>query len=185
MAAHGLYSYDYHQGIEPVSRGPAWDAYALEKARCSSFVQGLIDRGGRLAVPKALRRRKTKKDAAVYAADYKNRMGPAWEDGIRQHRQELQDWLDYLRRGKDRFPDRAPASGQLAPAAALSAQVSGDDREVCAANRVPLIDYSKLLTDDDFDDHIHVNRQGLPKTDAALMEIARKFLQEKNVWPVK
>jgi hypothetical protein len=50
---------------------------------------------------------------------------------------------------------------------------------------VPLIDYSNLLTDDDFMDHIHVNEQGLPKIDSALMDIARKFLQEKNAWPVK
>jgi len=38
---------------------------------------------------------------------------------------------------------------------------------------VPLIDYSNLSTDDDFADHIHVNSQDLPKTDSALMDIAR------------
>jgi hypothetical protein len=53
----------------------------------------------------------------------------------------------------------------------------------CSANRVPLIDLSNLLTDDDFLDHMHVNAQGLPKTHAALMEVARKFLEETGAWP--
>ena len=58
---YGLYRYDFHKGIEPVTLGTAWDAYALEKARCTSFVHGLIDRAGRMAVPKALRRRNDRK----------------------------------------------------------------------------------------------------------------------------
>ena len=54
--------------------------------------------------------------------------------------------------------------------------------EFCTTNHVPLNDFSNLLTDDDFFDHIHVNQQGLQKTDAALMDIARKFLK-LNVTP--
>ncbi len=182
---YGLYGYDYHQGIQPLSRGAAWDAYALEKARCTSFVQGLIDRAGRMAVPKVLRRRKTEKDAAVYAADYKNRMGPQWEEGMRQHRQELQQWLDYLRKEKIDF------AIVLLPLASWHKPLPYPPKyramleEFCATNHVPLIDYSNLLTDDEFLDHIHVNSRGLPKIDSALMDIARKFLQEKDAWPAR
>ena len=57
--------------------------------------------------------------------------------------------------------------------------------EFCSTNHVPLIDYSTLLADDDFLDHVHANAQGLPKIDSALMEIARKFLQDKQTWPEK
>ncbi len=182
---YGLYGYDFRQGIEPISRGPAWDAYALEKARCSSFVQGLIDRGGRLAVPKVLRRRKTEKNAAVYAADYKKRMGPNWEEGIRQHRRELQQWLDYLRTQKINFEIVLLPLASWHKPLPYPREYRAMIEEFCATNHVPLIDYSDLLTDDDFLDHIHVNEQGLPKTDAALMDVAREFLQKKVAWSAK
>ena len=182
---YGLYGYDYHQGIEPFSRGTAWDVYALEKARCSSFVQGLIERAGRMAVPKALRRRKTEKDPAVYAADYKSRMGSQWEEGIRQHRHELQQWLDYLRKEKIDFKIVLLPLASWHKPLPYPPKYRAMLEEFCATNHVPLIDYSNLLSDDDFNDHIHVNSQGLPKIDAALMDVARKFLREKRIWPDK
>jgi hypothetical protein len=182
---YGLYRYDFHKGIDPISRGAVWDAYALEKARCSSFVQGLMDRGERLAVPKALRRRNTEKNAAVYAANYKTRMGPEWEEEIRQHRRELQEWLRYVRtQGMDFKIVLLPLASWHKPLpypAKYREMIEG----FCKTNDVPLVDYSNLVTDDDFFDHIHVNQQGLPKIDAALMDIAVKFLQEKHAWPVK
>ena len=48
---YGLYRYDFEQGIEPLEHGTACDAYLLEKARATSFVQGLIDRAGRWQSP--------------------------------------------------------------------------------------------------------------------------------------
>ena len=56
--------------------------------------------------------------------------------------------------------------------------------DFCASNKVPPpIDFSNLLPDDDFGDHIHVNATGLPKIDAALMAVAQKFLADKGIWP--
>jgi len=180
---YGLYHYDYRQGIEPVMLGAAWDAYALEKARCSSFVQGLIDRAGRMAVPKALRRRNTEKNAAVYAAAYKSRMGPEWEEGIRQHRRELQQWLEYVRTEKMDFQVVLLPLASWHKSLPYPPKYQAMIEEFCKTNHVQLIDKSDLLTDDDFLDHIHVNPQGLPKIDAALMEVAQKFLRAKGAWP--
>ncbi len=182
---YGVYSYDYQQGITPVSRGAFWDAYALEKARCSSFVQGLIDRAERMLLPKALRRRNTEKDPAVYANDYKKRMGLEWEEGIRQHRRELQNWLDYLRKENLEFKIVLLPLASWHKPLPYPPKYRAMLEEFCARNHVELIDLSNLLSDDEFDDHIHVNSQGLPKIDAALMDIARKFLQEKGIWPDK
>ncbi len=178
---YGLYRYDFRQGIEPVSGGSAWHAYALEKARCSSFVQGLIDSAGRMAVPKALRRRRTEKDATAYAADYKNRMGPDWEEGIRQNRRELQEWFKYLRDQKMDFQVVLLPLASWHQSLPYPPKYRAMIEEFCATNHVPLIDYSHLLTDDEFFDHIHPNQQGLQKTDAALMDVARKFLKMKSV----
>ena len=182
---YGLYRYDFQRGIEPLSRGPAWDAYALEKARCSSFVQGLFDRAERMAVPSAMRRRIIEKDPAVYAAAYKFRMGPEWEEGIRQHRRELQDWLHYVRSQKMDFMVLLLPLASWHRPLPYPPKYRAMIEDFCAANHVPLIDCENLLTDDDFLDHIHVNQQGLVKTDAAFMEIARKFLQAKGAWPAK
>jgi hypothetical protein len=63
--------------------------------------------------------------------------------------------------------------------------------EFCKTNRnadgseVPLYDLTAIAADDDFGDHIHMNASGLPKTDAALMYIARKFLERTGSWPGK
>jgi hypothetical protein len=93
---YGLYRYDFERGIEPVSRGALWDACFLEKARCSSFIQGLINKAGPMAVPRNLRRRQTVRDPAAYEADYTRRIGPSWEDDNRQHGRKLQEWFDYV-----------------------------------------------------------------------------------------
>ena len=188
---YGLYRYDYQTGIEPISHGSWLDAYFLEKARCSSFIQGVIDKAGRMAVPKFLRRRKTEKDAAAFAADYRRRMGPDWERNIDLHRQELQAWFDYVKREKMNF------AVVLLPLASWHKQLPYPPKyramieEFCKQNRnadgreVPLYDLSTIAADDDFLDHIHMNTQGLPKTDAALMDIARRFLEKTGVWPGK
>lgn len=180
---YGLYRYDFVQGIEPIGRGPFRDACALEKARATSFVQGLIDRAGRMAVPKALRRRKTEKNPEVYAEDYKERLGPDWENGIRRQREELQRWFEYLRARKMAFEvvllPLASWHRRLPYPPVYRAMIA----EFCATNKVPLIDLSGLATDEDFFDAIHVNQDGLLKTDAALMAVARAFLRKQGIWP--
>lgn len=189
---YGLYRYDFDCGIEPVSHGIGFlDAYFLEKARCSSFVQGLIDKAGRLAVPKALRRRGTVKDPAVFAADYKRRMGPNWEDDIRRHGRELQAWFDYVHSLKMDFAvvllPLASWHGPLPYPPKYRAEIEA----FCKKNRnpdgrqVPLYDLTNIADDDDFLDHIHMNESGLSKTDAALMTIARNFLKKTGAWPDK
>jgi hypothetical protein len=180
---YGLYRYDYLQGIEPVTRWPGWDAYALERARWTSFVQASLIRVTIQAVPAGLKLRRNEKDPAVIANNYKRQLGPDWEERIRQHRRELQDWFDELLRQGVEFRivllPRASWTRPLPYPPKYQAMIE----EFCAANRVPLTDYSNLLTDDEFVDHSHVNVNGLPKIDSKLMEIARDFLQAKGVWP--
>jgi len=182
---YGLYHYDYAQGIEPISCGSRLDVYFLEKARCASFVQAMIDRAGRMAVPRALRRRKTEKNPAVYAADYQRRMGPDWEANIRAHRAELQQWYDYVREKNIHFAVVLLPLASWHQSLPYPPKYRAMIEEFCAANRVPLVDLSRVANDDDFLDHIHMNQQGLQKTDAALMGIARQFLQKTGDWPEK
>jgi hypothetical protein len=184
---YGLYNYDFGRGIEPVSHGNSYvDAYLLEKARCASFIQGLIDKAGRLAVPRALRRRNTEKDRAAYAADYARRMGPDWEDDIRRHGRELQAWYDYARGQKMSFAVvLLPLASWHGPPLPYPPKYRAEIEAFCKKNNVPLYDLSRIAGDDDFGDHIHMNERGLAKTDAALMEIARSFLKKTGAWPGK
>ena len=187
---YGLYRYDFGKGIEPVSHGSLLDAYYLEKARCSSFVQGMIDKAGRMAVPRALRRRKTEKDPAAFTADYKRRMGPHWEADIRQHGRELQEWFDYVHgQGMNFAVVLLPLASWHGPPLPYPPKYRAEIAAFCKRNHnpdgqaVPLYDLTSIAGDDDFADHIHMNASGLPKTDAALMEIARKFLKKTGAWP--
>ncbi len=180
---YGLYRYDARTGIAPRSFGPDWDEYALEKARGSSFVHMLIDRGGRLIVPKSMRRRNTTHDAAVYAADYKARMGPDWQAAMDRHFEELQDWYDYVHARGARFEIVLLPLASWHRPLPYTSRYDAMVRAFCAKNRVPLVDLSALLSDDDFLDHIHANAQGLPKTDAALMSLAKGFLVKTGAWP--
>jgi hypothetical protein len=184
---YGLYRYDFAKGIERVSYGNRFlDAYFLEKARCSSFVQGLIDKAGRLMVPKILRRRATEKDAAAFAAVYEQRMGPDWEDGIRKHGRELQDWFDYVRSQKMNFAVvLLPLASWHGPPLPYPPKYRAEIEAFCKRNNVPFYDLSALVDDDGFLDHIHMNSKGQPKTDAALMKIARTFLMKTGAWPEK
>lgn len=182
---YGLFRYDPTAGIEPVADGSPWARYALEKARASSFIHGLIDRAGRLAVPKSLRRRDTTHDAAVYAADYKARMGPHWHEGIAESRSELQEWYDYVHARRMHFMIvMLPLASWHRPLP-YPKEYRAMIQKFCVENRVPLVDLSGILKDGDFLDHIHANAGGLKKTDAALMAVARNFLKDKGVWPAE
>ena len=161
---YGLYRYDIHQGIEPVRRGVVWDAYALEKARSTSFVQGLLFNAERMALPEAFRRQYTERNAAALAAYYKIRMGPEWEAGIRQHRQELQDWLDSVRKQGMEFQIAALPLASWHKPLPYTSQYRAMLEEFCATNHVPLIDCSNVAEDDDFADHIHVNARACPRS---------------------
>ncbi len=179
----GLYQYDFDTGIQPVPMSDVVREYTIRKGRYASLVQGCLERFERGMVPKALRRRRTSQNADVYAADYQHRLGPHWQEDLAAHRTDLQSLADYLKREKTNFVIVLLPLASWHKPLPYPAKYRAMIEEFCTTNHVPLVDCSNLLTDDDFVDHIHVNQKGLPTIDAALMDIARKFLQEKGAWP--
>ena len=178
---YGLYEYHLATGIRPVAMHPLVRRYCLEKARCSSFVKACLDRGCRSLVPKSLRRRSTSKDAAAYGRMYEARMGADWQANMLAHRDDLRQFLRYVRQ------ERMQSAVVLLPLASWHRLLPYPARyrelvvELCRTESVPLVDLSDLLGDDQFDDHIHVNDRGLDRLDAALMEIARAHLRRTGV----
>ena len=181
----GLYRYDLEAGIQPVPWSDCVREYVVRKGRYASLVHGVLGTLRAWLVPKALRRRKTPQNAELYAADYRQRLGTHWQEDLAAHRRELQQLPTTAEREKMNFVVVLLPLASWHKPLPYPPKYRAMIEEFCATNRVPLIDYSNLLTDDDFVDHIHVNPQGLPKIDSALMDIARKFLQEKGVWPGK
>jgi hypothetical protein len=112
-------------------------------------------------------------------------MGPDWEAELAQHRLELQQWLDSLRDRKVDFRIVLLPLASWHRPLPYPAKYRAMIEDFCRTNDVPLTDLENLVTDDDFLDHIHMNQQGLRKTDSALMDIARRFLKEKGLWPAE
>jgi hypothetical protein len=175
----GLYTYDFDRGIEPAHIAPGLRPYLLEKAKASSFVQALIDRGGRMLVPKALQRRNTSKDAAAYIKNYEARLFGDWRQMLELHRRELQGLADYLQAEKIPFDIVLLPTASWHDKMPYTVPYSEMIHDFCKQNpRVRLIDFSHLLSDNDFFDHIHANDQGLDKLNPRLMELAKGFLEK-------
>jgi len=181
----GLYRYDLEAGIQPVPLSNCVREYVVRKGRYASLVHGCLERFERWMVPKSLRRRKTPQNAELYATDYRQRLGTHWQEDLAAHRRDLQQFADYVKREKMNFVVVLLPLASWHKPLPYPAKYRAMIEEFCTTNGMPLIDYTNLLADDDFVDHIHVNPQGLPKIDSALMDIARKFLREKGVWPGK
>ena len=126
----GFYRYDLETGIEPVPVNDFLHRYLVRKGRYASLVHACLVRFERGLVPKALRRTKRSKNAEVYAADYRQRLGTHWQEDLARA-PPGSPGACRLREGPEVEPcHRAPAAGQLAPVATLSAQVSGHDRGI-------------------------------------------------------
>lgn len=180
---YGLYEYDLRTGVRPA---PIWSLakpYSLEKARCSSFVQGCMDRLGRSFVPKTLRRRNQSIDPVVQRKIYAARMGPDWEENMTAHFEELKSFADYVGQRNMKV------AIVLLPLASWHKGLVYADRyrelltRFCKDNDVPLVDMSNLLTDDGFSDHIHANDRGLDVLAPALMDMAYDHLRRIGALP--
>jgi hypothetical protein len=179
----GLYRYDFDAGIQPEPLNDLVRRYIVRKGRYASLVQGCLERFARSIVPKALRRRKTPQDSESFAADYQRRLGPHWQEHLTEHRADLQQLADYVKR------EKVNVAVVLLPLASWHQRLpypreyKAMIEEFCTRNGVALYDLSGIAEDDDFVDHIHMNQHGLPKSDAALMTIARTFLKKTGAWP--
>ena len=146
---HGLYSYDFQKGIEPIAQGK----------RLRRLLSGKGPRRELRARPDRSRRADGRAQGLAAAGHCQRR---------RRLRRQLQEShgsglgrgdrttsprvarLAGLRAGaRHGFRDRVAAPGQLAPRASLSGEISGHDRGFLRTNHVPLIDESNRLTDDE------------------------------------
>ena len=84
---------------------------------------------------------------------------------------ELQQLADYLKREKINFAIALLPVASWHQRLPYPAEYKAMIEEFCEKNAVQLYDRSTIAGDDDFIDYIHLNQKGLPKSDAAMMEI--------------
>jgi hypothetical protein len=180
---YGLYDYDLANGIRPRTEGPLAQRYLLEKARCASLIQGLLERGCRLLIPKALRRRNMSRDHKELARVYADRLGARWREYMAEHRRELESFIDYHQQR------RINVAIVLLPLASWHRTMPYTTpyrqlvEELCKSHSIPFIDLSNVLADEEFEDHIHAGAQGVDILDPILMKLARTHLRSTGALP--
>jgi hypothetical protein len=180
---YGLYSYRLSDGIEPAPAPAVLKGYRLEKARCCSFVQAVLDRSKRALVPAGLRRRRQSKNAEEYARMYAERMGPDWRETLAEHTADMGRLLDYLAALKVRVRMvHLPLASWHKPLP-YPAEYRRQIEELCRQKSVPVVDFSDLLSDDEFFDHIHANEAGRKKLSPALVNLGLRHLRERGILP--
>ena len=182
---HGLYRYRGEAGIQPLEMNPAVRWVRQEKAWCSEFLGGVINRlarwtttgvGMRLAETENIRDQGLVREFARRSAEH-----PAWQDQLARQMSDLEALICYLRERKVQvtvvlLPQRAAFEEFPLPVA-----YRRELRALCSRLSVPFNDLSRLLSEDEFWDMNHSNYRGLTKTHAILMTIAREHLRSAGL----
>jgi hypothetical protein len=184
---HGLYTYSVKDGIHAAGIGPLRRFIRTEKAHCSGFIGGNLNRAARvvtnrLGIPVTWS--EGLKDPEAIRDWIRTRFGsPGMNDSLATQMSALQTMMNYLEsRGvgvtivllphRQAFDDLAVTGAYHDAIAAL-----------CARRSIPLVDLSHALSEDEFWDINHVNARGLEKTNAALTAIAREHLRRVGLVP--
>ncbi len=181
---HGLYRYSERDGIQPIRLDPWQRRLREERARCSGFLGGNLNRLARLitvslGIP--LSETERLEDPAAVARWARRAIGgPSWRESLPRQMAELDRLITYLERSDVDvtfvlLPHRAPFEELELPRAYRE-----EARRVCQRHAVPFIDLSRLLAEDEFWDINHSNYRGLTRTHDALLEIAVDRLRRSH-----
>lgn len=186
---HGLYTYNDTGGIQPVPMNSFVRAYLTERARCAGFLGSSMNRAGRalvtaMGIPLS-ETEKIQDPARVRQLAVQFGNPPEWEQKMDTQMRVLQQLVDYLQQRKVGItivllPERAPYTTLPEPIAYENAL-----RDLCQQDKLPFVDLSRLLSEDEFWDMNHSNYRGLLKTNAALVALAINRLQSMGLYEPK
>jgi len=184
---HKLYTYSVPGGIHRADMGRLTAFVRVRKARCSGFIGGNFNRIARWAMTalgQPLERTERLKDPQEIQewvrAHYAE---PRWRQSLTDQVTALDQIIGYLQ-ARDvgltivLLPHRS-AFDDLPLTGAYQDEVTA----LCKARSVELVDLSRLLSEDEYWDINHPNYRGLAKTDAALMDLARRHLRRMGLLP--
>jgi hypothetical protein len=117
---------------------------------------------------------------ALYVAKRRADMGPEWKCRITEDVQVFGETVDYLRERHVQIRVVRMPEGSWERDLPYSEEYWSQVTGVCAKKHIPISDWSKMLTDEEFADSGHPNTFGMDKITPAFLEIARPFLRSTH-----
>ena len=182
---HRLYTYDARTGIDDARLDPVTRSWRTEKARCSGFLSGNANRLARaiaLGLGQPLDPTERLKDPAEVRAWIVSRYGAIDPRGpVASQTRALSDLVDYLKERRIAVHIALMPRREAFDEVPLERAYHDAVTALAAEKGVPLSDFSRLLSEDEFWDIDHYNKAGLDRTHDALMRIAREHLRNSGL----
>ena len=176
LNASGFYHYDPTGGISVVPMSPVERFFKLRKNRWRSFLQRcgrMLERTAHSPVDMQTRR----VEAMRYGAS------DDWSAHPPPQLKELARLLDYLKAKGVKVQFLMVPSGHWNDGVPLHENFVAAIPPLCAARGIPLLDYSRLLSDDEFMDAHHASYKGALKLHDAMVRLALEHLYQTGALP--
>jgi hypothetical protein len=174
---YGLYRYDDFAGIEPVEMSQLQHLWVTERVRLASFVSENLHRAVRGLAWVAGAQTASHKGSLMPTEEIElraleNANDPNWEQEEPQQIEELRKLIKYLRDQGVRVTVVLMPTRTAYDHLPFPRRYNADVKALVSEDRVPFVDLSRLLGDDEFVDVNHANYAGLLKLHRALMAVA-------------
>jgi hypothetical protein len=185
LEGHGLFACDAQQGIHPLQVNPVAkfiDFEQTRQARCMVMIRDVFlhqlarwrHHGAELPRPQ---------DPALYQDWRRTELGPQWKEKIDATAQVFRETIDYLRARHVQIRVVLMPLGSWEDALPYAAEYQQHITAICAEQQIPVLDWSKLLADDDFADSVHSDVFGMEKVQATYLDVALPFLRSTHALP--
>ena len=183
----GLFTCDVQQGIRPAPVNAILKWLDFEVTR-----EGvLISRFRNLFVHRLSRWRHHGSepprvhDRGFYTEVRRAEMGPDWRKNIDESAQTFGQTLDYLIARHVQIRVILMPNGSWFDSLPYGQEYRRQIEVLCAQKQVPVSDWSRMLTDDEFADSNHPDVLGMEKLQPAILEIALSFLRSTHALPAR
>ena len=179
---HGLYRYDPVKGITPVAVNPAWKFLHFERLRIS----GCLDRIAH-GLFHLITWRWHDSDRTLNPSEFnrlrKEWFGPDWQNRMQDEIEVFARTIDYLRARNVCMRVVLLPQGTWEDNLPFERAYKEQIGAVCRSHGVTVLDWSKMLDDEDFADSNHPNLYGMDKLQDAFLRIGLPFLRSTGALP--
>jgi hypothetical protein len=182
---HGIYRYSESGGIQGAAINPIRHFADSERGRIAGLL-GKLNAYLTQEIHVFMYRHgeaQKKINPGYYNQRRRESMGPGWEPEMHSQLDDLKRTLDYL------HDHRAHAAVVLMPQGSWEKNLpfertyNSEMSKICRERGVDLHDWSTVLDDQDFEDSVHPNGEGMEKLNDAFLNIARPFLRFTKALP--
>ena len=182
---HGLFACDPQQGVRACPVNPIARFIELEETRQA----GCITRLQSLSLQRLNRWRHhgveppRSHDPALYIARQRAERTPDWKNEMTQAVGVFRTTIGFLRARHVQIRVVFMPEGTWQDSIPYSRECKEQITALCAKEQIPVSDWSRMLTDDEFADSTHPNIFGMEKIQPAFLYIALPFLRSTHALP--